>query len=129
MAWSRASRFVCIIVGDTGKIQVGRNSAIQDLTHLKCGTNGIRNLEIGDSVNIGPNVTLDSCKIESFAHIGMGATVCAGSKIEGFGVVAAGAVIPEGSVVAAGQIWAGNPGKYLRDLTIEEKATLREYHA
>ena len=118
MAWCCSQRCDTLISGETGKIEVGRNSAIQDLTHLKCGTNGIRNLEIGDSVNIGPNVTLDSCKIESFAHIGMGATVCAGSKVEGFGVVAAGAVIPEGSLVGAGQIWAGNPGKYLRDLTI-----------
>ena len=81
MAWSCVKRFVLIIVGDTGKIEVGRNSAIQDLAHLKCGTNGIRRLEIGDSVNIGANVTLDSCKIESFAHIGMGATVCAGSTV------------------------------------------------
>lgn len=74
-------------------------------------------------------MTLDSCKLESFAHVGMGATLCAGSKVEGFGVVAAGCVVPEGSVVQSGQVWAGNPGKYLRDLTIEEKAALREYHS
>jgi carbonic anhydrase/acetyltransferase-like protein (isoleucine patch superfamily) len=36
-------------------------------------------------------------------------------------MIAAGAVITSGKIVKSGQIWAGNPGKYLRDLTQKEK--------
>ncbi len=91
-----------ILRGDTGRIEVGRNSVLQDLVYMKCGTNGIRRLAVGDSVSVGPNSSLDSCELESFSHVGMGSTVKAGAKVEGFGVVAAGAVIPENSVVGAG---------------------------
>ena len=55
----------------------------------------------------------------------MGSSIHAGAVVEGFAVVAAGAVIPSNTVVNSGQVWAGNPGKYLRDLTIEEKSNLR----
>ena len=51
----------------------------------------------------------------------MGATVSPGATVESFAVVAAGAVIPEGVTVPSGQVWAGSPAHYLRDLTQEEK--------
>ena len=47
----------------------------------------------------------------------MGATMQRGSAVESFGILSAGAVLSEGEVVPSGQIWAGAPAKYLRDLT------------
>jgi carbonic anhydrase/acetyltransferase-like protein (isoleucine patch superfamily) len=47
----------------------------------------------------------------------MGATVGKGSVVESFAVLAAGADLPENSVVPSGQIFAGSPARYLRDLT------------
>lgn len=85
-------------------------------------------LEIGDNVIVGPNVTLDSCTLESFSYVGMGATVGKGAVVESFALVAAGAVIPTGTVVPSGQVWAGNPAHYLRDLTQEEKHFISEHH-
>ena len=35
-------------------------------------------------------------------------------------MVAAGAVVPVGSVVPSGQLWGGNPAKFLRDVKPEE---------
>lgn len=56
----------------------------------------------------------------------MGATVHRGSVVEPYAVVAAGAVIPENTTVPAGQVWAGNPAQYLRDVTQEEKHQISE---
>ena len=58
----------------------------------------------------------------------MGASVGKGSTVESFGVVAAGAVVPEGTTVPSGQIYAGTPAKYLRDLTQQEKHLIGEHH-
>lgn len=47
----------------------------------------------------------------------MGASIGRGTTVESFAVVAAGAVVPEGTTVPSGQIYAGTPARYLRDLT------------
>lgn len=58
----------------------------------------------------------------------MGASVGRGSTIESFAVVAAGAAVPEGTTVPSGQIYAGSPARYLRDLTQQEKHMIGEHH-
>lgn len=57
----------------------------------------------------------------------MGATVRRGAHVQSFGVVSAGAVLAEGTTVPSGQIFAGSPAKYLRDLTQEEKHLMNEH--
>ena len=59
-------------------------------------------MNIGDNVYVGVNVTLDSCELESFAYVGMGASVGRGVVVESFGVVAAGAKVPDGTTVPSG---------------------------
>ena len=58
----------------------------------------------------------------------MGASVGKGAVVESFAVVAAGANVPEGTTVPSGQIYAGSPAKYLRDLSQQEKHLLGEHH-
>lgn len=55
----------------------------------------------------------------------MGSVVRKGSVVKG--VVAAGSVVPEGATVGEGEIWAGNPAHYLRDITPSELQILREH--
>ena len=57
----------------------------------------------------------------------MGASVHKGACVEPFGVVSAGAVVEAGVTVPSGQIFAGSPAKYLRDLTQEEKHLMAEH--
>lgn len=57
----------------------------------------------------------------------MGSTVSRGARVESFAVVSAGSVIPEGVTVPSGQIFAGSPATYLRDLTQEEKHLMSEH--
>jgi len=58
----------------------------------------------------------------------MGASVHKGSVVESFAVVAAGAIVEEGTTVPSGQIFAGSPARYLRDLTQQEKHLIGEHH-
>ena len=117
-----------IVRGDTAKVTIGKNTAIQDLTRI--GSNAQQagdKVTIGENVYVGANVSLDACTLEDNAFVGMGASVGRGAKVESFAVVSAGAVIPEGVTVPSGQIFAGAPAKYLRDLTQEEKHLMSEH--
>ena len=60
---------------------------------------------------------MDACTLEDNSFVGMGATVMRGARVEPFAVVSAGSVVPEDTVVPSGQIFAGAPARYLRDLT------------
>jgi carbonic anhydrase/acetyltransferase-like protein (isoleucine patch superfamily) len=112
--------------GDLNEINIGKNSVVQDLVTLSPRKQS--GLTVGDNVYIGPNAVIESCTIENNAFIGMGASISNGATVQSYGVVAAGAVIPEGTTVPSYQIWAGNPARYLRDLTNEEKEVLDEFH-
>jgi len=115
--------------GDTAAVEIGKNSIVQDLTHISSYQRAAGDkVSIGDNVYIGPNVTLDACTLENFSCVMMGASVGRGTTIESFAVVAAGAVVPEGVTVHSGQVWAGSPAHYLRDLTQEEKHIIYEHH-
>lgn len=85
-------------------------------------------MSVGDNVYVGPNAVLDACTLESFSYVGMGSHVGKGARVESFGVVASGAHVAPGETVPSGQIWAGSPAKYLRDITQEEKHLLSEHH-
>ena len=113
-----------VVRGDQGAVSIGKNSIVQDLSQLYSTKGG--DIHIGDNACISPNCTLDGCTIESFAFVGMGASVGHGATVESFAVVGAGAVVPPGATVPSGQIWAGSPAKYLRDLTQEEKHLINE---
>ncbi len=120
----------CVIRGDVAKIRIGSYTNIQDNTvihvtranHLqnKTGNDGGPTI-IGNNVTIGHNAIIHACIIEDNAFIGMGSIIMDLARVESFALVAAGCVITPGKIVKSGQIWGGNPGKYLRDLTKEEK--------
>jgi carbonic anhydrase/acetyltransferase-like protein (isoleucine patch superfamily) len=104
--------------GDTASISIGKNSVIQDNSHVASADRGAGDkITIGDNVYVGANVKLQPCDLESFAYVGMGASIGKGSTVESFAVVAAGAQVPNGTTVPTGQIYAGSPARYLRDLT------------
>lgn len=117
-----------IVRGDTAQVSIGKNTAIQDLTRI--GSNAQKagdKVTIGENVYVGANASLDACTLEDNAFVGMGATISRGARVESFAVVSAGSVITEGVTVPSGQIFAGAPARYLRDLTQEEKHLMTEH--
>jgi carbonic anhydrase/acetyltransferase-like protein (isoleucine patch superfamily) len=120
----------CVLRGDVAKIKIGSNTNIQDNCVLhgtrpnhvqnKTGLEGAPVL-VGNGVTIGHNCIIHACIIEDHAFIGMGSIVMDLSRVEKFAMLAAGAVLTPKKVVKSGQIWAGNPARYFRDMTQEEK--------
>lgn len=73
---------------------------------------------LANNVFVGPNTTLGKCLLDSDAFVAMGAVVGDGAIVKG--VIAAGSVVSDNETVGQGEIWAGSPAKYLRDVTPEE---------
>ena len=120
----------CVIRGDVAKIRIGDDTNIQDNTVIhvtrphhaqnKTSCDGGPTV-IGKGVTIGHGAIIHACIIEDYSFIGMGSIVMDLARVESYGMLAAGAVLTPGKVVKSGQIWAGNPAKYFRDLTEVEK--------
>jgi carbonic anhydrase/acetyltransferase-like protein (isoleucine patch superfamily) len=81
--------------------------------------------KIGSYVTIGHGAMLQSCIVEDNCLIGMNAVVQEGSVIESNSMVAAGAVVLPETHIPQGQLWAGNPAKYVRDVT---EAEIEQFH-
>ena len=122
----------CVLRGDVNLIRVGAGSNIQDGTvvHVSRTTHGTI---IGDDVTVGHMALIHGCTLEDRAIIGMRATIMDGCVVEPGAMVAAGALLTPGKRVPSGQLWAGAPATYKRDVNPEESAyfaeTARHYTA
>ena len=117
--------FGCVLRGDVCFIRVGRNTNIQDGTvvHVNSAREGsaCEPTIIGSGVVIGHSALIHACTIEDGAFIGMRATLMDRAVVESGAMVAGGAVVTPGKVVKSGQLWAGYPARYMRDLTAAER--------
>lgn len=120
----------CVLRGDVHHIKVGSETNIQDNTVVHVAkTNVSGNVEptvIGNRVTIGHNSVLHACTVEDESFVGMGSTILDGAVVEKGAMVAAGSVVTQRTRVPSGQIWAGSPAKFLRELTDEERSSLSE---
>ncbi|KAG0582936.1 hypothetical protein KC19_3G096100 [Ceratodon purpureus] len=118
----------CVLRGDVHSIKVGSETNIQDNTLVHVAkTNVSGNVQptiIGNRVTIGHNSVLHACTVEDEAFVGMGSTILDGAVVEKGAMVAAGSVVTQKTRIPTGQIWAGSPAKFLRELTAEEQASL-----
>ena len=113
-----------VLRGDRNKITVGAFSNIQDKVVIDCSneldTGFPAEVDILNHVTIGHGAVLRSCVIKDRCIVGMNAVISEGCVMERTSMVAAGSVLLPHSVVPSGQLWAGNPAVYIRDLKFEE---------
>jgi len=120
----------CVLRGDVNAIRVGARSNIQDGTVLHVDSPepghpaGYPTL-IGEEVLIGHLAMVHGCILRDRAFVGLGAIVMDGCEIEGDAMLAAGAMLTPGKRIPAGQLWAGRPAKYVRDLREADIAAMR----
>ncbi len=117
--------FNCVVRGDVAEIRIGDRTNIQDGTVIHVTRNGHPTI-IGKGVTVGHKAVLHACRLEDSCFIGMGAVIMDDVVVESGAMVAAGALVPPRKIVKSGQIWAGNPAKYFRDLTPEESAFIKK---
>lgn len=111
--------FSCVLRGDYFPIRIGARTNIQDgsVVHITAGKAATT---IGDDVTVGHMALLHACTIGDGAFVGMMACVMDGAEVEKGAMVAAGALVTPGKRVPTGQVWAGSPAKFMRDMTPEE---------
>jgi gamma-carbonic anhydrase len=108
--------FNAVVRGDVHSITMGNYVNIQDGAVIHC-TYQKHKTTIGNYVSIAHNAIVHGCTIEDQVLIGMGAIVMDGAHIGTGSIIAAGAIVTQGKIVPPGTIWAGNPAKYLKDVT------------
>ena len=112
-----------VLRGDVNAIRVGRRSNVQDLTMVHVHK-GRQPCIVGDDVTIGHHVVLHGCRVGNRVLVGIGALLLDGVVVEDDSFIAAGALLTPGTLVPAGSMVMGAPGKVKRVLTPEERAGL-----
>jgi carbonic anhydrase/acetyltransferase-like protein (isoleucine patch superfamily) len=113
-----------VLRGDVNHIRVGAKTSIQDgaivhVAHAGPYGPGFPCL-IGEGVTIGHAAVVHACSIGDYCLVGMLATVMDGAIVHTHGFVGAGALIPPGKVVGEGELWLGNPARFVRLLSDRE---------
>jgi len=108
--------FNAVVRGDVNTIQMGDYVNIQDGAVIHCTYQKTKTI-IGNHVSIAHNAIVHGCTIEDKVLIGMGAIVMDGVHVGTGSIIAAGAVVTQGKIIPPGTVWAGNPAKYLKDVT------------
>ena len=115
--------YKAVLRGDDNPIIVGENSNIQDGTIVHCGE--VEPTIIGKNVTIGHAAVIHGCKIGDCSLIGMGSTVLDNAEIGEFTMVGAGSLVT-GKKFPPGVLLLGSPAKVARELTDEEKESLKQ---
>lgn len=109
----------CVLRGDVHEIKIGARTNIQDGTIVHVTTD-VAGTYIGSDVTVGHNAILHACTVEDFGFVGMGACVMDEAVVESYAMLAAGGLLTPGKRIPSGQLWAGSPAKFMRDLTEQE---------
>lgn len=120
----------CVLRGDVNRIRIGARTNIQDGSVLHCDSPRPGNPDghptlIGEEVLIGHLAMVHGCVLADRAFVGLSAIVMDGCRIESDAMLAAGAMLTPGKTISTGQLWAGRPAKYVRDLSDADLAGMR----
>jgi carbonic anhydrase/acetyltransferase-like protein (isoleucine patch superfamily) len=115
----------CVLRGDVNRIRIGARTNIQDgsVIHVDSAKPGAIDGHptlIGADVLIGHLAMVHGCILHDRAFVGLGSIVMDGCVIESDAMLAAGAMLTPGKRIPSGQLWAGRPAKYVRDLSPQE---------
>jgi len=104
-----------VLRGDDDEIVVGPGCNIQDLCCLHADPGEAAVLEA--DVSLGHHATVHGAHVGTGSLIGIGAIVLGGASIGERCLIAAGAVVLPGTRVPPGVLYAGVPGRVVRELT------------
>eukprot|EP01100_Stratorugosa_tubuloviscum_P003008 TRINITY_DN170_c1_g3_i1.p1 TRINITY_DN170_c1_g3~~TRINITY_DN170_c1_g3_i1.p1 ORF type:complete len:282 (+),score=100.62 TRINITY_DN170_c1_g3_i1:40-846(+) len=124
--WSFSSIFYnSVLLGDQNKIEVGLKTNIQDNCVITSSAKRLAydhdgSTRIGHFVTIGHGCKIHAATIENSVLVGMGSILSAGSYIKQNSILGANSLLLPGQEIGSGQLWAGNPAKFIRELTENE---------
>jgi carbonic anhydrase/acetyltransferase-like protein (isoleucine patch superfamily) len=100
-----------VIRGDTGRIVIGRGTAVEDNCVIHSGVPPHEVTTIGDYVNIGHGAVVHGYRIGNNVLIGMNATVLQGAEIGSFCLIGAGCLVNEGMKIPDDSFVVGVPAR------------------
>ncbi|MDL5054346.1 gamma carbonic anhydrase family protein [Oscillatoria laete-virens NRMC-F 0139] len=109
--------------GDINYIEIGEGSNVQDCAciHLADDYPAI----IGKYCTIGHSAVVHACTMGDEVLVGMGAIILDGAKIGNQCIIGANCLVPQNMVVPDGSMVMGTPGKIVRQLSPEARASLK----
>ena len=113
-----------VIRGDTGRIVIGNNTAVEDGVVIHVGGPDFDTMVIWDMVNIGHGAVIHCECIGNNVLIGMNATVLQKAQIGNYCLIAAGCLVPEEMIVPDNSFVAGVPGKIKGKVTEKQSRWL-----
>ena len=91
-----------VLRADTGRIDIGENSNVQDNAVLHTGP-GL-DVTVGRGTSVGHGAVVHGCTVGDGCLIGMHATILNGAVIGDGSLIAAGALVPENMQVPTGSL-------------------------
>lgn len=102
-------------------ISIGQHATVGD----RVAISGAKPTTIGDRASVGAGALLEGATLSAESAVGAGATLSAGASVQKHAMVGAGAVVSAGTVVKTGQLWAGAPAAFVRELAPAEIDSLK----
>jgi len=124
--WHHASIWYRVTIkAENTTVRIGYCTNIQDGTVIeeapkRLGPDHDGSVMIGNWVTVGHNCYLKACTIEDKCLVGMGSVLSTGSYMETGSILGAHSVLRPFQRVPHGQVWAGNPARYIRDVSEDE---------
>ena len=112
-----------VLRGDLNRIVVGHHTNIQDNAVLHVSDDFA--CEVGNYVTVGHSAVVHACQVGDEVLIGMGAVLLDGAVIGRQSLVGANALVTQGMKIPPGSMVLGAPAKVVRQLTPQERATLK----
>ena len=100
-----------VVRGDTGKITIGKYTAIEDNCVIHSGIPGKGDTCIGDNSNIGHGAVIHGRSIGDNVLVGINAVTLHDSDIGDFCLIGAGCIVSEGMKIPANSFVVGVPAK------------------
>jgi carbonic anhydrase/acetyltransferase-like protein (isoleucine patch superfamily) len=110
-----------VLRGDDERIEIGEECNVQDLCCLHADEGEPAILE--DRVSLGHKAMVHGAYVETGALVGIGAIVLGGARVGAGTLVAAGALVGPGKRIPSGVLVAGVPGRIVRELTDDDRAS------
>ncbi len=89
------------------------------------GTSENLSTTIGNNVVIESGAIIHGCILEDNTYVGSGSQVLDGAVVKKNSMISPGSLLGQGKIVPSGQLWAGIPAKYVRDLTEAERMAIQ----
>lgn len=112
----------CVLRGDISEIRIGKGVNIQDGTVVHVARPFACIIE--DRVSIGHMAVIHACTLEEGSFVGMKACIMDGVVVERGAFIAAGSLVTPGKRVPAGELWAGQPARFVRKVSEKDQAIM-----